>query len=88
MAKKKQQPKQKVGFELIKPRRGQKLMTLGHLRQVIADLPDDMMFGPTWNDYAPDHWPQIEFVTLGIERDEEGGARVAVGIDGHPLDDE
>jgi hypothetical protein len=85
---KKQSAAPKAGHQIIKPRLGQKLLTLGHLRQAIAGLPDTMTLGPTWHDYAPDHWPQLEFMTLGIEHDGEGGARFVVGVDGHPLNED
>lgn len=78
----------KTELKIIRPKRGQKKLTLGHLRQAIAGLPDSMVFGPTWEDDAiPDYYPVIGFRGLGIESDDTG-SRFVITIRGTPLNDE
>lgn len=72
-------------LQIIKPKRGTKKFSIGHLRQAIKDLPDDMLMGPDWEtDDTPDHWPQIGFRHLAIQTFDDG-KRLAIVIRGIPL---
>lgn len=70
----------------VKPKLGQKNLTLGHLRQAIAGLPDDTPVAPAWTEVPSDDEPAVSLEEFGIQTF-DNGRQFVFGVRLQPLDD-
>lgn len=56
-------------------------LTLGHLREISKDLPDDTPFCPDWQDFEPaDSDPAVVLKGLGVSKSHDGVTYISVGV--------
>ena len=63
-------------------------LTLGHLRAITKDLPDETHISPDWNDYCPsdDFDPVIGFTGIALRKyDDNKEVYLSVGVKCSPL---
>ncbi len=71
----------------FEPRLGQKKLTLGHLRQAIAGLPDSTPVNPCWTETPSDEEPAVCLEEFGTDKLPDGETYFALGVRLQPLDD-